>query len=184
MGRRGGGDRAGEIGIHAFGLHPREAATKVFVKECLPRRKFRRVTLLKDTAAAVAAVGVDPQAIAYVDLTAIPATGQAVKVLAIKVGRGRKGKKARLIKPTARNIKNAMYPLSQRLYLYVHPQAGDAAKRFAEFLATCGASTSSPYCDTLKSATAAYRAHGLIPLADAAITRAMKETLAEAAPVR
>jgi len=169
---------AGSTSINAFRLSPRDPATKLFQTECMGKRKFVRAKRLKDTAAAVAAVGMDPRAIAYVDLAAIPATGQAVKVLAIRIG---KGKKAKAIHPTPQNIKNAMYPLSRRLYLYVNPKASDTAKRYAAFLASCGGSTSSPYSDTVKSVIAIYRKHGLIPLADAPITRMMKDAMAEAA---
>jgi len=182
--------KAEDIPIHAFGLHSREPATKVFEKECLVRRKWRRVKIKKDTAAAVAAVSTDPRAIAFVDLTAIPgigpaslagdfaAAGQNVKVLAIKFGMG---EKAKIIQPTAENIKNAMYPLSQRLFLYVHPKASDTAKDFAKFIATCGGSEATPYADTVKAVMETYLKHGLIPLADAAIERVTKDAMAAAA---
>ena len=139
-------------------------ASKIFEAECLPRSKWLRVTVKKNTAEAVAAVGVDPQAIAFVDLAAIPAAGQNVKVLAIKVGRG---EKAKIIKPTPENIKNAMYPLSQRYFLYVHPKARDAARTFEAFI-------------TSVLAIEPVRQAGLIPLADAAIQRAAKDALAKA----
>jgi ABC-type phosphate transport system substrate-binding protein len=144
----------------------------------VPRDKLRRVTYKKDTAEAVAAVSMDPQAIAFVDLAAIPASGQSVKVLPVKFGQG---EKARNIAPTAENIRSAMYPLSQRYFLYVHPKASDTAKDFARFLATCGGSEASPYTDTVKAMMEAYQKHGLIPLADEAITRAAKDAMAEAA---
>ena len=168
----------GRLDIHAFGLYAREPATAIFEKECLPRKKWKRVTRKKDTAEALAAVSMDPQAIAFVDLSAIPATGQSVKILPIKFGQG---EKARNIAPTAENIKNAMYPLSQRYFLYVHPKASDTAKDFAKFIATCGGSEATPYADTVKAVMETYRKHGLIPLADEAITRAAKDAMAEAA---
>ena len=171
------GGKSGDIRIHSFGLYARDPATKIFGAECLPRWKWRRVTVKKNTAEVVAAVGVDPQAIAFVDWAAIPAAGQNVKVLAIKVGFGAK---AKVIKPTAANIKNAMYPLSGRLIMYVHPKAGATAKRFAKFIATCGGSVAGPYADTVKAVMAAYQKRGLIPLADAAIQRGAKDALAKA----
>jgi len=173
--RRAGGDT---IPIHRFGLYSREPATKVFEKECLVRRKWRRVKTKKDTAAAVAAVSMDPRAIAFVNLSAIPATGQNVKVLAIQIGIG---EKAKIIQPTPDNIRNAMYALSQRLFLYVHPKASDTAKDFAKFIATCGGSEASPYTDTVKAVMETYQKHGLIPLADAAIERVTKDAMAAAA---
>ena len=174
----GPGGRPGTLDIHAFGLYSREPATAIFEKEGVPRDKWKHVTLKKDTAEALAAVSMDLQAIAFVDLAAIPAAGQSVKVLPVKFGQG---EKARNIAPTAENIKNAMYPLSQRYFLYVHPKASDTAKDFASFLATCGGSEASPYADTVKAVMDTYRKHGLIPLADEAITRVAKDAMAEAA---
>ena len=168
----------GKLQINLFGLGANEPAAAVFEKEGVPRDKWRRVTVRASAAEAVAAVSVDPQAMAFVDLTAIPASSQSVKVLPIKFGQG---EKARNIAPTAENIKNAMYPLSQRYFLYVHPKASDTAKDFASFLATCGGSEATPYADTVKAVMETYRKHGLIPLADAAIERAAKDALAEAA---
>lgn len=167
------------FGLRAGGVDARSsAAAGVFHKEGVPADKLKRVTIKKDTAEAVAAVSMDPQAIAFVDLTAIPTSGQNVKVLAIRMGMG---EKAKVIQPTAENIKNAMYPLSQRHFLYVHPKASDTAKDFAKFIATCGGSEATPYADTVKAVMETYQKHGLIPLADEAITRAAKDAMAEAA---
>jgi hypothetical protein len=71
-----------------------------------------------------------------------------------------------------------MYPLSSRVYLYVHPKASDTAKDFAKFVATCGGSEAGPYADTVKAVMDTYQKHGLIPLADAAIERAAKDAAA------
>jgi len=169
----------------------------VFHSEAVAAGKIKRMVVKKDTAEVVAAVSMDSQAIGFVDLTAIPgmgagvlagdvvvgaladdlaAGGQSVRVLAIQLGTG---ERAKYILPTAENVKNAMYPLSQRLYLYVHPQANETAKDFAKFLATCGGSEASPYADTVKSVMEAYRKHGLIPLAEEAMVRAAKDAMAE-----
>jgi len=186
----GPGGRSDKIEINIYGLYARELATAIFEKECLPRRKWRRVKYKKDTAAAVAAVSTDPRAIAFVDLTAIPgigaaslagdfaAAGQNVKVLAIQIGIG---ERAKIIQPTPENIRNAMYPLSQRYFLYVHPKASETAKDFAKFIATCGGSAAGPYADTVKAVMETYQKHGLIPLADAAIERVTKDAMAAAA---
>ena len=168
----------GKLQINLVGLGANEPSSAVFEKEGVPRDKWRRVTVRASAAEAVAAVSVDPQAMAFVDLTAIPAGSQSVKVLPIKFGIG---EKARNIAPTAENIKNAMYPLSQRYFLYVHPKASDTAKDFAKFVATCDGSEATPYADTVKAVMETYRKHGLIPLADEAITRAARDALAEAA---
>jgi hypothetical protein len=91
-----------------------------------------------------------------------------------------------------------MYPFSQRMFLYVHPQARETAKDFAKFMATCGASTAERPKDgsepswmndamrgvfadeTVKAVMETYAKHGLIPLADAAIDRAAKDAEAAA----
>jgi ABC-type phosphate transport system substrate-binding protein len=171
------------IKINAFGLRASDPATDVFGRECLPRDKWKRVTAKKDTTEAIAAVSMDPQAIAFVDLTAIPVSGQTVKVLGIRLpaGKDADGKPTtKVYMPTAENIKNAMYPLSSRIFLYIHPKASDTAKDFAKFLATCGGSEASPYADTVKTVMETYQRHGLIPLADAAIQRATKDAEAAA----
>jgi ABC-type phosphate transport system substrate-binding protein len=178
----------GAIPINRFGPLPSDAAAGVFFRECLPQDKVKRVTFKDDAAAAISAVSMDPQAIAFVDLSAIPATGQTVKVLGIRlktsVG-GKDGEKVESVyMPTAENIKNAMYPFSQRLYLYVHPKASDTAKDFAKFIATCGGSEASPYADTVKAVMDTYQKNGLIPLADAAIDRAAKDAEAAAAAAK
>ena len=141
------------------------------------------MTIKKDTAEALAAVSMDPYAIAFVDLSALPESADAmakagVKVLGIRTGQGDQKK---TFMPTPENIKTAMYPLSQRLYLYVHPQASDTAKDFAKFIATCGGSETSPYADTVKAVMETYHKHGLIPLADAASERMAKDAMAAAA---
>jgi len=206
-GRPVAGDAAGgkaRIPIRSFGLRAGGADARssvvagVFHSEVVAAGKIKRMVVKKDTAEVVAAVSMDSQAIGFVDLTAIPgmgagvlagdvvvgaladdlaAGGQSVRVLAIQMGTG---ERAKFILPTADNIKNAMYPLSQRLYLYVHPQASETAKDFAKFMATCGASEASPYTDTVKAMMEAYRKHGLIPLAEEAMVRAAKDAMAEA----
>jgi len=205
--------------IKAYGLRADDPATGIFEKECLDRYKWKRVVVKKDTAEVLAAVSMDPQAIGFVDLTAIPAAGQSVRILGIRLpGRGSAAapppafaeatagrppagaagtsparpagvRGGGVYYPSPENIKSAMYPLSQRLYLYVHPQASDTARDFVKFIATCGGSTSltagaseaSPYADTVKVVMDTYRKHGLVPLADAALLRMVKDAMAEAA---
>ena len=182
--------------IKPYGLRADDPATGIFEKECLERAKWKRVGIKKDSAEVVAAVSMDPQAIGFVDLAGIPATGQNVKILAIKLGAGapptafaeatagrpalgatsprgggvaeRTGAAGRVYYPTPENIKNAMYPLSQRLWLYVHPAASETGRAFAAFV------TSVLPMDTS-------RKHGLVPLADAALERMAKDAMAEAA---
>jgi ABC-type phosphate transport system substrate-binding protein len=193
--------------IKVYGLRSDDLATGIFEKECLERAKWKKVAIKKDSAEVLAAVSMDPQAIGFVDLAGIPATGQNVRILRIRLGaappaapppaagagtspRGRgvaEGAGAAfpspvrgggVYYPTPENIKNAMYTLSQRLWLYVHPQASDTAKDFVKFIATCGASEASPYADTVKAVMDTYRKNGLVPLADAALVRMTKDAMA------
>jgi hypothetical protein len=117
-------------------------------------------TVKKDTAEVLAALSADPLGIAFVDLSALPAdpAKAGVKVLAVTAG-------GKAVMPSAESIRTAMYPFSQRLFLYVHPKASDTAKDFAKFIATCGQSEASPYTDTLKAVAETYRKNCLIPLA-------------------
>jgi ABC-type phosphate transport system substrate-binding protein len=172
----GGGKAA--VAIHAYGLPVADGAAQLFRRECLASGRFGRLTVKKDSAQVLQAVATDPSGIGLVDLSALGPVGamgttagdSSVKVLALVAG-------AQMTWPSADNLKNAMYPLSQRVYLYVHPQASDAAKDFAAFVASCGSSVSTPYVDAVPATMAAYRSQGLIPLAEAAIQRAAKEAL-------
>ncbi|MCE9553255.1 MAG: substrate-binding domain-containing protein, partial [Planctomycetes bacterium] len=67
--------------IHCLGLPNTDPAARIFYAEGLPAERLKKVATKKDTAEAVAAVSMDAGAIAFVDLAAIPATGQTVKVL-------------------------------------------------------------------------------------------------------
>jgi ABC-type phosphate transport system substrate-binding protein len=166
------------VPIHRFCVPSSDPAAVVFFKNCLPRSDVRGVTVKKDTAAVLAAVNTDPNAIGVVDLASLPGgglsadslakSGQTAKMVAIQLGTG---DKARVISPTPANIRNAMYPLSQRMYLYVHPKASDTAKDYAKFIATCGGSEVTPYADTVKAVMDAFAKNGLIPLGDAALDR-------------
>ena len=137
---------AGDGKINRLGLRGSDPAAKVFYKEAAPAGKLGGVTVKMNTAEAVSAVSMDANAIAFVDLTAIP-EGQTVKVLPITVN-------GKPVRPTADSIQNAMYPLSQRLFLYVHPKASDTAKDFVKFI-TSGA------CDET------FKKNGLIPFSAA-----------------
>ena len=175
--------QAGDGKISAYGLRQGDPAAAVFYKECLPAEKFRKVTTKKDSAEAISAVAADPQGIAFVDLTALPAgpAKAGVKVLAIRIGTGAT---QRPVAPSADTIRNTSYPLSQRLFLYVHPQASDTAKDFARFIATCGQSEASPYTDTVKAVAETYRKHGLVPLAEIKPANRWPTTMPAAATTR
>ncbi len=147
----------GAIPIRTAGLSEGSAAD-VFYRHGVSRRDLRNVRLMRDTAQAVAAVNMTPGAIAFVDLVQIPQAGQTVKVLPIRLGAGAD---ARVVRPTPENIRTGMYPLSERIYLYVHPQAGEAAKDFARFAATCGESEQTPYADTAGAVREVFREHGI-----------------------
>ncbi len=148
----------GAIPVRAAGLSEGSAAD-VFYRHGVSRRELRDVRLARDTAQAVAAVNMTPGAIAFVDLVQIPEAGQTVKVLPIRLGAGAD---AHAVRPTPENIRTGMYPFSERLYLYVHPQAGEAARDFARFAATCGKSEQTPYADTVGAVREVYKNHGVM----------------------
>lgn len=111
----------------------------------------------KDSAETIAAVAMDPAAIAFVDASQlVTATGKAIKVLAI-------GEPGKSVLPQARAILDGSYLLSTRLYLYIHPKASTTAKDFTAFI------TSSLCIES-------YMKNGLIPLSDTAIARAKDVT--------
>ena len=167
-----GADKGAAGAINLYGLPATDPAGQVFLKEGLAAEKWGGIKVKKDSAEVLAAVAADSQAIGFVDLTAIPPSDKSVKVLMLQQGTG---ERARFVRPSADTIKNALYPLSQRVYLYVHPQASDAAKDFAKFVATCGPAEVTPYADTVKAMMDAYRKSGLVPLGDSAIERAAKD---------
>lgn len=134
--------------LFVYGLPPANAASKILSKEVLDLSRARALKPRKDTAEVLAAISVDPQGIGIVDLSALP-IGHTVKLLSI-------GPSIRPVAPTLENIRTGVYPLTQRLYLYVHPKASDTAKDFAAFIAA-------GECDET------FRKHGLIPLSEKAI---------------
>jgi len=140
---------AGTGVIHCLCLPGNDPNSQVFSKEALPFERLGAVTAKKDTAEVLKAVSMDANAIGFVDWSALPEKGQIVKVLAI-------GPKGKAVAPTPEAIRTAMYPLSSRLYLYVHPKASDTSKEFAAFLASDACSET-------------FRRYNLIPLSDAAM---------------
>ena len=154
---------ADAVPIRSFGLSPGDPAAGIFYEECLGRSELRNVGYKKSSAEAVAAVSMNAGGIAFVDMAEVSGDTDGVKVLPLRLGAG---EQARVVRPTARNIRNAMYPLSERLRLYVHPEASEAAKGFARFVATCGGSDQTPYGDVVGEVREVYRKHGLIGMAE------------------
>jgi ABC-type phosphate transport system substrate-binding protein len=165
------GGASAALAINCYSPPMGDPLSVIFQKEGLSGDKWRHVTSKKDSAEVLAAVATDSQGIGIVDLTAIPVGDKSVRVLAI-------GPLGKAVSPVPESLRNAMYPFAQRVYLYVHPKATDAAKDFAAFLATCGQSVGNLSTDTVKAAMAAYRQQGLVPLADVVLDRAAKEALA------
>lgn len=157
-----------ELPIRSYGLPYEAPASGVFRDRGIPWDHFRAWETKDSTARALAAVSMDKAAIAFVDLGRIPESGQTVKVLGIRVGMG---EDAYVVHPGPEAILTGRYPLSRRMYLYVHPGAGEDARRFAEFLETCGKSEETPCVDTVQSVMDVYREAGLIPLSKTAIER-------------
>jgi phosphate transport system substrate-binding protein len=167
--------------INALGLRANDPAAGVFHRECVAAQEMKKVTIKENTADVLRAIRLDKQAIGFVDWSAIPASGQAVKVLAIVPG---KGESAKPVLPSSETIKSATYPLSQRLYLYVHPGASETAKRFADFMATSGASEAKAGADTVQTVMGAYRRNGLVALSEAALERGAKDDATAGAKAR
>ena len=153
---------SGSGDIRVFGLPGDTATSKLISKELLPFAQATKLKPRKDVAEVLSAVSLDPLAIGFVDLAAIPA-GQNVRILPI-------GPAAKPADPTPANIKSGMYPLAQRMFLYVHPKASDVAKDFAKFL-------TSGECDET------FRKHGLIPLSDKAVAGLDKLSTSPAMPI-
>ncbi|MFP4029384.1 MAG: substrate-binding domain-containing protein [Candidatus Brocadiia bacterium] len=174
LGRTGLSSPRGAEGvpIRTAGLPGRNRAAELFYQQCVSRRELRCRQLKRDSARAIAAVSMNARAIGFVDLKKVPKEGRTVKVLDIRVG---EGKKRKALGPTPRNIQTGAYPLSQRFYLYVHPEARETEKSFARFLSTSGKSCQNPYDDTVKAVMEVYESHDLVPAADTAIRRLERE---------
>jgi ABC-type phosphate transport system substrate-binding protein len=154
------GSGSGEI--RPFSLPADTTTGRIIAKELMPFTQATKLKPRKDMAEVLSAVSLDPLAIGFVDLAAIP-PGQNVRILPI-------GTALRAADPTPANIKSGMYPLAQRMFLYVHPKASDTAKEFAKFL-------TSGECDDT------FRKHGLIPLSDRAVAGLDKLPAQPAPPI-
>lgn len=164
---------ANDIPIKRYGLRSNDAAARAFHKDRMDADQHGRIKLLPTTADVVSAVSIDPQAIGFVDLAAIPESGQTIKVLGIQL---RSGNTTETIYPKPETIRNAMYPYAERLYLYVHPDANETAKCFAEFLSSGGRSAKTPYTEPVKYLMKLYQSYGLTPLSKAAIEQPFRES--------
>ena len=120
---------AGKTAIRRYGLHLPHEAAKLFYRNVVAAHEAGLICRKKDTPAVLAAVAMDPNAIAFVDWAELPPeTAKAgVKVLALF---GRSGP----IAPTPQAVLAGAYPLADRLHLYVSPKAGPAARTFAAFI--------------------------------------------------
>lgn len=160
------------IRIRRLGLARPNATADLFYDKVLPPHVCGPMVRKKSVDEILAAMAMDPRSIAFVDLAALPPDadgpggqgdgvldGTSVKVLAIRPS----GMDSAPVAPNARTIADGSYPLSHRLWLYVHPDASESAKGFAEFVGTCGHSEDSPYLETVRSVAETFRAHGAVP---------------------
>lgn len=168
------------IPINRFGTREHDASKILGPRGGKPA-KAGRLTLLADTNAVVAAVSLDPQGIGLVNIVDLPRTGQTVRVLGVEGAAAGPGKVPDVVRPTATTIRDESYPYAERLSVFVHPKASKTAKSFAEFLASCGSASSSQEAETVRVMAAAYRKHGWMSLADAAIKLEADDALAEEA---
>ncbi len=139
-----------------YGLPPSAAETKV-LRECIGQPKVP-VRAKRDTAAVIAAVSADRRGLGYVSAAALPADPSAAGVTVLAV---RSGGKA--VRPSAANIRGGEYPFAERLFVYVHPEAREAARDFYTFLATGGRAADTCYIDASRHVSAVYRSGGLLP---------------------
>ncbi len=163
----GAGDVRQAVPIHPYGLKRPGPAADVFYERVLPVHKCGPIHRKEDTAAVLRAVSGDPQAIAFVDGAALPEDadgdgvldGTSVKLLAVRP----EGIRSDPVPLDSRTVASGAYPVSSRLYLYVHPDASEAAKDFARFIATGGHSAANPYVDVPAQVSKVFRDHGLMP---------------------
>lgn len=162
--RLGGADA--KIACHA--LPATDPAAALFGKELLSPQNWKLTATHKTSAAVLAAVAGDANAIAMVDAVSLgdlsdsasqPATRQAVRVLDLKVGRPGA---ERIVRLTRQTVADSRYPLSQRLILYVKPKASDLAQEFVDFVASRGRSAVSPFFSVSDEFRAALGKHGLL----------------------
>jgi len=129
--------------IHCYGLGAADPVAAMFFSGVMRGTQCKNLQVKKDTAEILAALILYPQGIAFVDLAGIPPDDKAVRIVAIGSG-------DKVVKPNGRTVAEGTYPLSQRLFLYVSPQASETTKDFVRFMLS-GA------CD------AVFRQHGFVP---------------------
>ncbi len=161
---RAGGRR---VSVHRYGVGG--PTMDLFVRHALAGRPLdKSVSIKQSSAEVIAAVNINPQAIAYVDYTSIPRAGHAVRVLALRLADDTPP-----VQLSPSTIRNAMYPYAERVHLYQHPRASSEASDFLQFLTTGGQSIETIYNDAPKELLAVFSRHGLVCLADSAIRRDM-----------
>jgi len=129
--------------IHCYGLGAADPMAAMFHSGVMRGARCKNLQVKKDTPEIVAALALDPQGVAFVDLARIPQESTAVRIVAIGSG-------DKVVKPNGRTVADGTYPLSQRLFLYVSPQASETAKDFVRFILS-GA------CEPT------FRQHGFVP---------------------
>ena len=129
--------------IHCYGLGAVDPMAAMFFSGVMRGTRCKNLRVKKDTAEVLAALALDPQGIAFVDLAGIPQDSTAVRIVAI-------GSAGAAVKPDGKTVADGTYPLSKPLVLYVSPRASETAKDFVRFILS-GA------CD------AVFRQHGFVP---------------------
>ncbi|MFW6279511.1 MAG: substrate-binding domain-containing protein [Planctomycetota bacterium] len=167
----------GPVPIEAYGLHPGRPVSPVFRRRCLLGDKVQAVRRVNSTDRAVTHVSMNERAIAFVDFNRLPRDTDEVKILWMQVGFG---EEARLVPPHEIPILGGAYPLAEKLYLYVHPQAGEAARGFAQFVATCGHSVDTVYSSAMEDMLETYRKNGLMPMERSALREILRRRVREA----
>ncbi len=123
-----------DTAIRRYGVRRPEAAVKMFEDRVLPLHKAAAMDRKLESAEAIAAIAGDPRGIAFIDLAAVPVEPEkaGIKVLSIRPV----GESAKPVPPSRGAVNDGSYPLAEPIFLYVSPEASEAAKGFAAFLAS------------------------------------------------
>ena len=135
--------------IRGYGLTYTCPLTPLFHETVLPAGRCRMLGRKKSSTEVLTALAGDPDGIAFVDAVAAMAAGDTVRIIAIGAGKA-------AVAPNAETIKDGTYPLADTLVLYVSPDAAEASRGFAAFVAS-------------GKGDRVIRAHGFVPTLRAAI---------------
>ncbi len=144
--------------INTYGLPLHSPDARMFYGRIALPSDEARFTLKKDDAAVLSAMATDTDGIGFVNAAVLPDNPEEAGVKVLAMGAG-----GSAVRPSAKTVLDKSYPLAGRIYIYLHPEADDTTRGFAEFMATCGRPAGNPYIDVPESAAIVYKSHGLLP---------------------